>query len=117
VAFEELYGALVLFRRFPRGEGSEIAAFAGLGIFLPGVEPKFAGWQLADHTFIIALPFRLRLKPRTNRSLRSRLCSTGDLVAGDLKVRDLTIATAPHKGRPLRAKATEREVERQLRQS
>jgi hypothetical protein len=46
---EILHGALVLFGRRPRFEGTEIAPLAGFGIQLSGIEPVFAGLQFADH--------------------------------------------------------------------
>jgi hypothetical protein len=46
---EILHGAFVLFRSLARFEGAEVAALAGLRIYLPGIEPVFAGLQFADH--------------------------------------------------------------------
>jgi hypothetical protein len=49
VPFEILYGALVFLRRRARIESAEIAAPAGLRIFLARIETKLARRQLADH--------------------------------------------------------------------
>jgi hypothetical protein len=46
---EKLHGALVLRRRGAAPKGAEIAPPAGLRIFLAGIEPVFAGGELADH--------------------------------------------------------------------
>jgi hypothetical protein len=40
---EVLHLALVLFRCIARGESSQILSPAGLGIFLPGIEPILTG--------------------------------------------------------------------------
>src|SRR5580704_2227591 len=47
--FEILHGAFVLLGGGAAVEGAEIAAFAGLGIYLARIEPVFAGRQFADH--------------------------------------------------------------------
>ena len=41
--------ALVLHRRRPGAEGSQVAPLPGLRVLLPGVEPVFAGGEFADH--------------------------------------------------------------------
>ena len=46
---EELHGFLMLLRRRARLERAEVAALAGLGIFLARIEPVFAGSEFADH--------------------------------------------------------------------
>src|SRR5437899_533201 len=46
---EKLHGALVLRRRGTAPKSAEIAPPAGLRIFLAGIEPVFAGGELADH--------------------------------------------------------------------
>src|SRR6266567_1149565 len=46
---EKLHGVLVLRRRGAAPKGAEIAPPAGLRIFLAGIEPVFAGGELADH--------------------------------------------------------------------
>ena len=51
---EELNGALVLFRSFPRFECAKVAAPSGLGVFLPRIKAIFAGYKFANHIFIIA---------------------------------------------------------------
>src|SRR6185503_17888399 len=67
--------AFVLFRRRATLESSEIAPLAGLGIFLAGIEPVFAGRQFADHASSQSLPLRT-----THRPLRS--CYPARSVAG-----------------------------------
>ena len=49
VTFEILDVALMFLRRGKAVERSEIAALAGLGVFLAGIETVFAGSQFADH--------------------------------------------------------------------
>ena len=49
--FEELYFALVPFCRLSCFERAQIAAFAGLSVFLPGVEPVFTGFQFSNHFY------------------------------------------------------------------
>src|SRR5258707_307015 len=49
VPLEILHVSLVLFRRRARVESAEIAALAGLGIDLAGIEPVLARLQFADH--------------------------------------------------------------------
>jgi hypothetical protein len=49
LAPEILHGAFVFLGGGARGEGSEVVALAGFGIFLARVEPVFAGFELADH--------------------------------------------------------------------
>ena len=46
---EILHFPLMLLRRRAAVEGAEIAALAGLGIELAGVEAVFAGFEFADH--------------------------------------------------------------------
>ena len=48
-ALEELDRALVLFGGGPGLERPEVAALAGLRVFLAGVEAVFAGLEFADH--------------------------------------------------------------------
>jgi hypothetical protein len=50
MAFEVLNRALVCLGFFARSESSQVAALAGLGIFLAGVEAVLAGRQFADHS-------------------------------------------------------------------
>jgi len=47
--FEILDLALVLLGRCSRIEGSEIAAFPGVGVLLARIETIFARFELADH--------------------------------------------------------------------
>jgi len=47
--FEILHGAFVLLGGGAGAEGAEIAAFAGLRIYLARIEPVFSGRQFADH--------------------------------------------------------------------
>ena len=49
VPLEILDLALVFLGRRPGLEGTEIAALAGPGVLLAGVEPVLAGFQLTDH--------------------------------------------------------------------
>src|SRR4029453_1332304 len=49
MSLEILHLALVLFSSCTRLEGSEIAPPARLWVHLAGIEPVFAGFQLADH--------------------------------------------------------------------
>jgi hypothetical protein len=42
LAFEELYGALVLFGLFPGAKRAEVPTLASLGINLAGIEPILA---------------------------------------------------------------------------
>src|SRR5262245_38446721 len=48
-SLEELHGALVPFGGRARLERAEVAALAGLGIFLPRVEPVRSVGELPDH--------------------------------------------------------------------
>ena len=61
MALEILDFALVFLRGFLAVECAEVAALAGLRIFLAGIEPSLAASQLADHRPSSALPPR-RLK-------------------------------------------------------
>ena len=47
---EVLNGAFVLLGLFTRGKGTEVAALAGGGILLAGVEAVFTGFEFANHT-------------------------------------------------------------------
>jgi hypothetical protein len=49
VPLEVLDLALVLFGFFHRVEGAEVAAFAGGGVPLAGIEAVFAGFEFANH--------------------------------------------------------------------
>src|SRR5579883_273608 len=49
LTLEELDGSLVPFRSRSCGEGTEVAAFPGLRIELPRVQPILAGFEFADH--------------------------------------------------------------------
>jgi len=46
---EKLDGPFVFLGGGAGGEGSEISAFAGLGILLAGIEPEFAACDFANH--------------------------------------------------------------------
>ena len=46
---EKLNGPFVFLGCGAGGEGSEISAFAGLGIFLAGIESEFVPWDFANH--------------------------------------------------------------------
>ena len=46
---EKLDGPFVFLGGGAGGEGSEISAFAGLGILLAGIESEFVAWDFADH--------------------------------------------------------------------
>jgi hypothetical protein len=46
---EKLYGALVGLSFFSRRKGAQIAALAGFGILLAGIETVLAGREFADH--------------------------------------------------------------------
>ena len=49
MAFEILDGPFVFLGGGAGGEGSEISAFAGLGIFFAGIESEFVAWDFANH--------------------------------------------------------------------
>ena len=49
MSFKELDGFFVFFGGGAGGKGAEVAAFAGFGVFLAGVETVFAGGEFADH--------------------------------------------------------------------
>jgi len=49
MAFEVFDFAFVLFGGGAGFEGAEVAAFAGVGVFLAGVEAELAGGEFADH--------------------------------------------------------------------
>lgn len=48
-AFEVLHRALMLFRGSERREGTEVFAFASLGVPFARVQAKFTGFEFADH--------------------------------------------------------------------
>jgi hypothetical protein len=48
--FKELHFALVSFCGLARFERTQIAPFAGLSAFLPGIEPVFTGFQFSNHS-------------------------------------------------------------------
>ena len=48
-SFEVLDGPFVLFSFFLRAEGTQISRLAGFGIFLPGIQPVFSGFEFANH--------------------------------------------------------------------
>ena len=59
---EILHGALVLFRGLARIKGAKIPSSIGARIDLAGIEPIFAGFELAYHVAVLATgepPFRL----------------------------------------------------------
>jgi len=47
--FKKLHRAFVLLRGFTRMKSSQVAAAAGFGVFFPGIQPVFAGLELANH--------------------------------------------------------------------
>jgi hypothetical protein len=49
MTFKKLNIFLMLFGSSQCTECSEISAFPGLGILLPGIEPVFARFKLSDH--------------------------------------------------------------------
>jgi hypothetical protein len=55
MAFEILDFAFVLLGGGKGFESAEVAAFAGLGVFLAGVETVFAGGEFADHCAVLHL--------------------------------------------------------------
>ena len=56
-----LNGAFVFLRRSLRLEGAKISSLTRLRIFLAGIQPVFAGFQLPDHApSNIRRPIRLR---------------------------------------------------------
>jgi hypothetical protein len=50
---EILNRPLVFFRRSAAGKCAEVAPLSGAGIFLAGIEAKFAGFQFADHGILL----------------------------------------------------------------
>jgi len=61
MAFEILDGPFVFLGGGAGGEGSEISAFAGLGIFFAGVESEFVAWDFANHDCLWAKEIIARL--------------------------------------------------------
>ena len=49
VALEELHGTFVLLRRLKTIKGAEVAALAGLRVYLPRIEPVLTGAQFANN--------------------------------------------------------------------
>jgi hypothetical protein len=49
MSLEKLDGPFVFLGGGAGGEGSEIPAFAGLGILLAGIEPELVAWDFANH--------------------------------------------------------------------
>ena len=52
MAFKVLHCLLVFLCRSLSLEGAEISSLTGVRIFLAGIQPVFAGFQLPDHCFI-----------------------------------------------------------------
>lgn len=71
VAFEELHGPFMLFRRCAGLEGSEIPTLSCLGIFLPGIQAVFTRLKLSDHAGIFPLAGRLRFLAELSKRLFS----------------------------------------------
>ena len=52
MSLEKLDGSFVFLGGGAGGEGSEISALAGFGIFFAGVESEFVAWDFADHDLL-----------------------------------------------------------------
>ena len=50
VPFKVLHGALMLLGLLAAGKSAQVAALAGGGVLLAGIQPIFAGFEFADHT-------------------------------------------------------------------
>ena len=93
--FEILHGALVLLGGGAAVEGAEIAAAAGLRIYLARIEPVFAGRQFADHWRVLG-----NAPPPNIMAARHYNCGQGSFVlartsrASDVKQRIL-FASSP----------------------
>src|SRR4051812_10179197 len=72
MSLEILHFLLVLFGGRPGLEGAHVAAFARLGVFLAGIDAKFAGSQSADDGCVLPKPSLAEAAPRPAHNFLSR---------------------------------------------